>query len=166
MTLPNSSSINAYGSGILVDAVPLVDPTSELGAAALNPLRNDVSAMTAVSPRLLFQFLGVGSNPVVSATATWTAGNDSVWGNAPAVTPTMVRSSAGVILVTLPATVQDQLGNSILVNIRNADVHVGGSTPGRGQVSVTSASTFTIYLFNSSNAASDLTSSLIFVKVY
>lgn len=168
MTLPNSSSLNAYGSGTLIDAVPLVDPTSELGAAALNPLRNDVSAMTAVVPRCLFQFTGTAGTPVVSTSATWTAGNDSVYGNAPAVTPTMVRNSTGNITVTLPASVSDQLTGSspILLNIRNAEVSVGGSTVGKGQVTINSASTFTIFLFNSSNAASDLVSSLIFVKVY
>lgn len=166
MTLPNSSSINAYGSGILVDAVPLVDPTSELGAAALNPLRNDVSAMTAVVPRLIFQFTGTAGLVSIASTATWTAGNDSVWGNAPAVQPVLTRTGTGVITVQLPSTVQDQLLNSILVNIRNVAVSVGGTTAGHAQVVVTSASTFTIHLFNSSGSANDLVGNLIFVQVF
>lgn len=166
MTLPNSSSINAYGSGILVDAVPLVDPTSEIGAAALNPLRNDVSAMTATVPRLLFQFNGSASSPIVSTSSTWTAGIDSVWGNAPALNPVLTRTGTGVITVQLPSTVQDQLFNAILVNIRNAEVSVGGSTLGRAQTLITSASTFTVYLFSSGGSANDLVGNVMFVKVY
>src|SRR5258708_6071787 len=100
MTLPNSSSISNYGSGILVDATPLVDPTSELGAAALNPLRNDVAAMTSTVPRVIFQFTGSATTPTIASSSTWTAGNDSVYGNAPAVVPTLLRTGTGAITVT------------------------------------------------------------------
>lgn len=166
MTLPNSSSISNYGSGILVDAVPLVDPTSELGAAALNPLRNDVAAMTATAPRLLFQFIGSASAPTIYSSATWTAGVDSVWGNASAYNPVLTRTGTGVITVQLPSTVQDQLNNNILVNIRNVEVSVGGTTVGHAQTVVNSASTFTVYLFTTGGSASDLVGNIMFVKVF
>jgi len=121
MTLPKSSSINAYGSGVLVDAVPLVDPTSELGAAALNPLRNDVAAMTATVPRCILQFTGT-SSPTASifSSATWTAGNDSNWGNAFAVQPVIYRVSTGQYMIKLPSTVSDQIGGTNLVSVRMA----------------------------------------------
>lgn len=173
MTLPNSSSINAYGSGVLVDAVPLVDPTSELGAAALNPLRNDVAAMTATVPRLLFQYRGNSSgNPTVATSATWTAGNDSVWGNAPANTPVMTRTSTGIYTVQLPSTVSDQIGNNNLVNIRFAKAFLiddSGGSPANVICTVTSASTFRIkqYFLNSGAwQLSDFNSVLFGVEVF
>ena len=172
MTLPNSSSINAYGSGVLVDAVPLVDPTSELGAAALNPLRNDVAAMTVVSPRLIFQFKGSNTTPTVQSSATWTAGNDSVWGNSVAVTPVMTRSGTGVYIVQLPASVSDQIGNTNLVNIRGATCTMmddSGGAPAGIITTVTSASTLRIKLFfltGGAWAASDFNNILFFVTVY
>lgn len=165
MTLPNSSSINAYGSGVLVDAVPLVDPTSEMGAAALNPLRNDVSAMTATAARAIFQFVGDATSGIAS-TATWTAGFDSVWGNSAAVQATVQASTGGKYLITFPASVSDQIGNNILVNIRNAKATIGGASLGTAVVTITSASTFEIQLYDSVNTPTFLPNSLIFVEVF
>lgn len=173
MTLPNSSSINAYGSGVLVDAVPLIDPTSEMGAAVLNPLRNDVAAMTAVSPRLIFQYKGSTSTPTVQASSTWTAGHDSVWGNAPAVVPVLARTSTGVYTVQLPSTVADQIGNnSNLVNIRFAKAFMiddSGGSPASVICTVTSASTFRIhqYFLNSGSwQLSDFNNIMFAVEVF
>jgi hypothetical protein len=172
MTLPNSSSINAYGSGVLVDAVPLVDPTSELGAAALNPLRNDVSAMTATSPRLIFQYLGTSGTPAVASSATWTAGNDSHWGNAFAVQPVMARTSTGIYTVQLPSTVSDQIGNNNLVNVRFAVANMindAGGSPAVCICTVTSSSTFRIkqYFLNSGSwQLSDFSGILFAVTVF
>ena len=168
MTLPNSSSINSYGSGILVDAIPMIDPTSELGAAALNPLRNDVSAMTAVVPRCIFQFHGSASTPSIYSSATWTAGMDSVWGNTLAVQPTLSRTATGIVVVTMPASVSDQIGNNILVNVRAVEVSkMGGSTPGVFSCVVNSASQFTINIYAASTAvANDFVDSIMFVKVF
>jgi len=168
MTLPASSSINSYGSGVLVDAVPLVDPTSEMGAAALNPLRNDLSAMTYTAIRCLFQFTAVSSgNPAITSTATWTAGNDSNWGNAFATQPTMVRTGTGAITVTMPASVSDQLGNTNLVNIRAAKCSImSGTTAGFAICAITSSSTFTIKLFNTSGSAADFASTLFLVECF
>ncbi len=147
MTLPNSSSINNYGSGVLVDAVPLVDPTSEMGAASLNPLRNDVAAMTTTSPRLIFQYKGTTGTPAVATSATWTAGNDSHWGNAFAVQPVMARTSTGIYTVQLPSTVSDQIGGTNLVNIRFAKCFMiddAGDSPASVICTVISSSTFRI----------------------
>jgi len=172
MTLPNSSSINAYGSGVLVDAVPLVDPTSEIGASALNPLRNDVSAMTATSPRLIFQYKGTSGTPAVTTSATWTAGNDSHWGNAFAVQPVMARTSTGIYTVQLPASVSDQIGNTNLVNIRFAECHMiddAGGSPASVICTVTSSSTFRIkqYFLNAGSwQLSDFSNILFAVEVF
>ena len=170
MTLPNSSSINAYGSGVLVDAVPLVDPTSEMGAAALNPLRNDVAAMTTTSPRLIFQFRGLAGSPSVASTPTWTAGNDSHWGNTFAVQPVFTHTTTGTYLVQLPATVSDQIGNNnLLVNVRFAVCHMvdnPSGTPGIGICEITSSSTFTIRLYTLGGSLDDFIGTLFAVTVY
>lgn len=165
-TLPNIASINNYGSGVLTDAVPLVDPTSELGAAALNPLRNDCSAMTATATRLVFQFAGSATAPALTSSATWTSGIDSVWGNAGAYNPTLTRTGTGLITVQLPSTVQDQIGSpSTLVNIRFAECVVcSGTTPANTICNVTSSSTFTIRLYNT-GTLSDFVGALFTVKV-
>lgn len=169
MTLPNSSSINAYGSGVLVDAVPLVDPTSEIGAAALNPLRNDVAAMTTVSPRLIFQYQASATSPAVVSSATWTAGNDSVWGNANANLPIITRNSTGFYTVQLPSTVSDQIGNSNLVNIRYAKCFLiddSGTVPAIVTCTVISASTFRIKQYLAAGSLSDFAGSLFVVEVF
>lgn len=172
MTLPNSSSINAYGSGVLVDAVPLVDPTSEMGAAALNPLRNDVAAMTATAPRCIFQFLGGAqeNNPPVS-TSTWTAGCDSVWGNAAPVRPLITNVSPGVYTVQMPATVSDQIGNNNnLVSVRLATAHLSATdappSPAVFSCDVMSASTFRIRCWDLTGTLNNFPGFLISVMVF
>jgi hypothetical protein len=169
MTLPASSSINNYGSGVLVDAVPLVDPTSEMPAAAMNPFRNDCSAMTATAIRCLFQFKAIDSDGAASiySSATWTAGMDSVWGNAVAVQPTIVRSDTGIYNVTMVASVPDQIGGTNLVNVRFVE---GSKITGVGGAFitcvVTSASTFNIYINDYTDTPTDFTNDVFVIKVY
>ena len=168
MTLPLISSLNTYG-GTLQDAVPLIDPTSELPAAALNPLRNDVSAMTATAPRLLFQFLGTsGSSAPIASTATWTSGIDSVWGNSPALNPVITHIDTGIYQATLPASVPDQIVGSSenLVNVRFGRVFAmsNGTFP-IGNVVVQSSNTFKMYL-QVSGSLDDCVGVLLVVEVY
>lgn len=166
MSLPNKASLNDYG-GILSDAVPVEDSTIEISADSLNACRNDVAAMTNTVPILIFQYAGASTNPVITSSSTWTAGVDSVWGNAPANNPTFVRNSAGVYTVTLPTSVNDSLGNSILVNIRAVSgTIISNPTPGHILCQVTSSTTFTIKQFTASGSANDLVGSLIFIQVY
>lgn len=165
MTLPSSADIESYG-GVLVDAVPLIDPESELSADSLNEVRSDVAAMTRTSPRAIFQFTGSASSPTVTSSSTWNAGHDAVWGNANAVKPTLSRSSTGVITVTFPSSITDTLGNTVPVVLRAGRGSIAsGSTPGFIIVEVTSASTLTIRMFNST-VASDLVGSLILIEVF
>lgn len=169
MTLPNSSSINAYGSGVLVDAVPLVDPTSEMGAAALNPLRNDVAAMTTTAPRCIFQFTGgIQSDNHPTSSATWVSGCDTVWGNAAPVQPSITWVSTGTYSIQLPSTVSDQIGNSNLVNVRFAIVQLANlfSFPGVFIVQINSASTFTIKCYKLDGSLNDFESFLLSVVVF
>ena len=165
MGLPNSSDISTYG-GILADAVPLIDPNSEISAASLNVLRTDAAAMTRVARRCIFQFTGSATLPTIASTSVWSAGNDAVYGNANAYVPVVARTALGVVTVQLPASIIDALGNTILLNIRTGDARINASTPGFVNVVVTSSSTATLYLFNASGAASDLAGLLMSVELY
>lgn len=167
MTLPLSSDISNYG-GLLVDAVPIVDPSSEVSASSLNNERTDTALMTRVSTRCVFQFTGSATAPAVASTPTWTVGNDAVWGNASGVTPLLTRSTTGVVNVQFPSTVTSPVDgvSSIGVVIRNGKAFVGGATCSHAQVTVTSASQATVYLFNASGSPSDLAGMLILVEVF
>lgn len=168
MTLPNSSSINAYGSGILVDAVPTVDPTSEMPAAAMNAMRNDVSAMTATAPRCIMQYNGTST---IVHSNTWASGFDSNWGNALPVQPVISHIFTGAYSIQFPSTVQDQLGNSILVNIRNARATMMASAvnaPAQGLCSVwvNAASVITVFTTDYSGTPADFTGATIFLEIF
>jgi hypothetical protein len=168
MTLPLKASINNYGSGVLIDEVALVNPESELSAKDLNNLRNDTAAMTATAPILLFQFDGYAGTPIaIASSATWISGWDSTWGNNHTYVPVITRTSIGLLSVQLSASVPDFIGNTNLVNIRNAEAClVSGTTPGSFICNVTSASTFTIRMYNLSGTLTDNVGNLVFVKVF
>lgn len=168
MTLPNIASINNYGSGVLVDAVPLVDSSSEMPASALNALRNDAASMTATAPRVIFQYTGSASNPSVQSSSTWTAGIDAVWGNSPSYLPVMTRTGTGAYTVQLPSSVADQIGNTNLVNIRAVRGNLlSGTTAAVIICNITSSSTFTIKQFLcTTGAANDLVGVTVFIEVF
>jgi len=167
MTLPSKASINTY-AGALQDAVPIVDPTSEVSAAAMNALQNDVSAMTSTASIAMFLFStgASGTVPVIATSSTWTTGYDSVWGNAALYMPALSRTSTGLYLVTFPASVPDQLGSMIPVNIRFAEANrVNGSAVTPANCLVLTSNTFNIQTF-SGGSLSDLNNATFAVQVY
>ena len=170
MTLPNISNINSYG-GPFADALPQQDPQTELASSAYNATINDCSAMTATVPRLVFQFIGSAGTPALASTATWAAGVDSVWGNAPANNPVLTHLTTGAVHVELPAEVTDQLGNQISVNVRFVEVSSAIATANwptsipQASCDVLNSSSFNIFLAQSL-AADDCVGILLTVKVY
>jgi len=107
--LPNAQTYEGLG-GELVDLAPVVDPTTDLPAEAMNELRSDAAAMTRTAARAVVVFTA-GAVPAVTM-------HDAVWGNTPGVKPTVVRSMAGVYVVTWPASVTDARGVSRGVALR------------------------------------------------
>ena len=166
MTLPLSANLSTYG-GVLIDATPMTDPESEISASSLNQLRYDAACMTRTSPRVIFQFTGSATAPALASTATWATGHDAHYGNTNPVAPVLTRASTGVINIAFPATVTDELGTPVSLNVRMAQAQIAsGSTPGFLIAIVTNSSTIQLKMFNTSGAATDLVGSVINVAVY
>lgn len=167
MTFPAPATINNYGSGVLIDAVPLVDPTSEMPASALNNLRNDCASMTTQCPICIFQFVGSATAPSLVSTATWTAGINAGWGNNPLNNPSFTRTATGTVQVTMPTDVPDQIGGTNLVNIRGVVIKSmeASFNPHSASGVVNSSNQFTMYL-GSGGSASDAAGVVFFVEIF
>jgi hypothetical protein len=167
MTLPQTASINSYG-GLLEDALPVVDPTSEIDAASLNALSNDCSAMTSTAPRALLQFTtgASGENPAIYSSSNWTTGFDSVWGNASGYLPTFTYAGTGVYIITYPASVPDQLGNLNPLIVRAATVdNLTYNEPCFFNTLSTGNQT-SVFVYNSSGDAANIANLVLFVEIF
>lgn len=122
--LPDKNSYQNLG-GEIVDYSAVVDPTTDLGAAQDDDARADVAAMTRTAIRAYVTF--------TATTSPTPTEHDAVWGNADLVAPTIIRSSAGVFIVTWPASVVDARGITHSVNLRVgwANGRAGGSVATR-----------------------------------
>lgn len=160
-----ASTIATYG-GALVDAIPVVDPSSEISAASLNRLMSDTAATTQTRPMAVFQFAGSATAPALASTGTFPVGFRSLWGNGSLMLPTFVRTGTGAITVTLPASTTDDLGNTVLLNVSGVRASVmSGTTFGAILPNIVSSNQFTLSM-QSGSSASDLAGSLIFVEVF
>jgi hypothetical protein len=169
MTLPNvadPAADYAMPAGGFADyQITATDPTTDwasgnppgqnaTGGPGASQLINDVAGMTRTARRAWARFTA-GSSPLLAATNP----DDAVWGNASGVLPVVAHSSTGVFTMTWPSTIVDQFGTTRSINLRWARVSVEGSTCAFAQCSVTSPNVVTVYLFNTSFAANDLSSS-------
>src|ERR1700690_2637485 len=121
-SFPQKPGITNYGAVTkLVDAFPVKDPSSELAAAFVNDIRNDLTGVCQAAPICRLQILGTVGTPVITGSTTWTAGQQLGWASGTAVS--FVRNSTGNITCTLPTTVQDFLGNlGVPVNVTDVTV--------------------------------------------
>lgn len=166
MSLPGKATLSSYG-GILQDAVPQIDPETEISADSLNQCRLDVASMTRVSEIARLQFLGSASDPTLNSSSTWSVGFDSVWGNSVvADRPTAVHTSTGVITWTFPVSIEDELGNTVLINLRGGTAQVADAALSFAQVKITSSNTCVVYLFNAAGSANDLVGKNIIVSLF
>jgi hypothetical protein len=161
-TLPNKQTITSYGSVVtLIDAVPRKDPSSEWSAAEINPLRNDVAALTQTPVLCHFQVMGVadGYAPVVTGSSTWSSGIDQVYTG---TNPTFaVVASPGQWSCTMPSSVQDSFLQSRNINLHGVKAWVASGTTFAAFIcTVTSSNTFTVQI-QSGGSPSNLVGSLI-----
>lgn len=101
MPLPNRDTYATYGSS-KVDYSPVVDPTTDRSATEVNAVFSQVAAMNMVSPIMAgyVSFVAdgtVGSFSLASPFQTY-------------VGVTFVQQTTGIYILTLPATIQTQLG--------------------------------------------------------
>jgi hypothetical protein len=158
VTLPDVDDLSALG-GALNDASPVVDPTTDMPAAAGNVAMADIAAATHTATRAWTRFT-LSPGAVASATPVLVS-HDSNWGSSPGVAPTFTRTSAGLYTVTWPATVVDQIPNgapgfvsSHTLNIRSAWAGVQTGTVAFVTLAQpTSANIVTLRVFNPTTGA-------------
>ncbi len=157
MTLPEIDTLTTYGGG-LNDYSPPVDPTTDRPAAGANAAYASMAAMTATATRAWVRMtLNGASAPTLVA-------HNSNWGNQLAVAPVLTRSGAGILIVTWPTTVTDQIlpgtpgyfGPHTL-NLRAGLANVRFLSVAWLSFAVVSANAATIYICNTSGVLTDVT---------
>lgn len=169
MTVPNVADAEAdygmpeggFGDYLKSPTDPTTDWTSgkspgdagNSGPGA-NQMIVDVAAMTRTATRCWVRFT-LGASPALAITNP----HDALWGNDSGVTPVLAHATTGEWTITWPATITDDLGVSRPVNLRRARVTLEGATLAFVQCSVTAPNVVTVYGFNTSFSANDLSSS-------
>jgi|WetSurMetagenome_2_1015567.scaffolds.fasta_scaffold01366_14 hypothetical protein len=166
MPLPgiDSAALN-WGADAWQDAEgeASVDPTTELSASVAKEIAADAAAISHTAIRATLRFLG----------QTYTSGSqvinvldyDSVWGSATNVAPTVVQTSVGYYVITWPANVTDELGNSHITNIRfpmAPTVH--GATAGWAHISSFTLNEIRIFAKTAAGADNSLNGDSIVVS--
>jgi len=150
MTTPRA--ITDYG-GPFTDALPVDDPTTTQSASQGNRCFEDVAQMTRTTHKVWVKFpTSTGAPGAVTPSA-----GQSHFGTGFAELPTVAKTSTGTYTVTYPATWTDALGVVEAVSFLDSFGSVRSGTV-VGHVQTTeSANVITVYVFNTSNALSDLT---------
>ncbi len=147
MPLPNPTSYASVG-GEIENAFEVVDPTTDLSADLINITRADCAGMTRTAVRGWVRFAGHATAPTVSA-------HEELWGAGSASDPTVVHSATGSYLVTLPASVIDERGDTIDVSVSGGWVNVSGSVCYQAQASYVGPNQLQVYTFNAAGTAND-----------
>lgn len=146
--LPDIADINELG-GVLTNAWPVEDPTTDMDAGADNKSRSNVAMMSNTALRGWVRFTAAASAGALIA-------HNAVWGNGVAVIPTLGRTGVGVATITFPTTVTDPLGVSHTVNIRAAWANSrGAGTFFQAECLPSSANVVTVYIATGAGVASD-----------
>ena len=157
MPLPDIDSIDDYG-GVLQDDHFVDDPTTQRAAAQMNAALESAAASTHVVPRAWARVvLGV------APTLAHTNANDSVWGISPSPVPTHPGGTGNYVL-TFPLTVNDEIGNPHVLNLRWVEFQLEGNVFGFAQGSV-AGNVVTFTTGNSAGTPNDLSGATLLVKV-
>lgn len=104
--LPDVDTLETFG-GAKKNYSNSVDPETDEDAIAINRMKVDVAGATHTLVRAIRCFVGVtGANPTDPVSGLV---HEAVWGNAPAVKPTVTRAPTGIWTVTWPALVDTEL---------------------------------------------------------
>ena len=156
MPLPDSSSIDDFG-GILSDyLIGVVDPSTDMSAAAGNSMSATVAMGSRMVPRCEVSFTGAAVAPV-------TVAFEAVWKSKTPTIPTAARTGTGVFTFTFPASVSDELLAPHVLNLTSAWGFASGGTAYHAQASA-SANVLTVYVFTLAGAASDAVGATIRVQ--
>lgn len=101
MTAFTTDALPTYG-GALNDYSPVVDPTTDRPAAGANASYAAVAGMTHTAIRAWARFTW-------NATTVTLVAHDALWGNTLSVAPVVAHTGTGIVTVTWPTTVQDEI---------------------------------------------------------
>ena len=152
MPLPDVDDYTSTFGGSKLDFSPTEDPTTDESAATRNQYVADVAMMTATATRSWAQFVAAATTGGMSVTA-----HASNWGNAIGVIPTLSRTSAGIYVITWPASVLDALGVSHSLNYRAAHAQVRDTAAGWLAQAVPATNVVTLYVRNPAGTLTDAT---------
>lgn len=152
--LPNVCDPVEYGlPKTNYDTNGVVNPETELDASEYEPVAVDVAAMSHVAPRaIVYVNLVVGGATILDY--------DSVWGDAPAVTPVAARSAQGVVTVTWAASGYNDLNPTPARQVQRAPnirfAHASGCGVSAAHCTCTwIANVATVYVWDAAGAALD-----------
>jgi hypothetical protein len=158
--LPNRASIATYG-GPLLDYSPESDSSTDRMAAGANPAFGDLAALTRTGIRTWARItlLSSGGTPVLVA-------NDEMWNNGNNSLVVVARTGAGVVTLTYPATVIDEIPATRpgylgfqAINFRGgwANSRAGTAALYVPMVVPTSANVLTLYIWSGSSLSDPAT---------
>ncbi len=159
MTTPDIDTVATYG-GVLTNAWPVEDPTTDQDADGMNACKASTAAMTHTAARAWARFTSDPTTPAFALTNP----HDSMWGNDLSVRPTLARTGAGVYTLTWPSTVTDELGATHALNLRFAKACFENQAA-IANAEVTAVNVVTVRLWNLAGAAADFTGKMVLVEV-
>ena len=122
MNLPPDSLSYSDLGGTKAEYSSPVDTSTDRSADEVNAAFAATSAMTRTSPRAWIKFSVSGAS--VLTLVDW----DAVWKAGTVTPPALTLVTTGKILITLPATVLDEQGESHSLNLKAAFASIEGST--------------------------------------
>lgn len=157
--LPDQFSFTNAGGAKEDYALGPIDPLTDRVATEVNLALCAVAQSTRSIPRGYVKFTTAATTGAL-VLVSW----DAVWKGATSTAPTLSRSSAGVFLVTFPATVSDEQGDATThtVNIKGA-VASNEDNFGFIRCKPSSANVITVRLADTTGTPADLVGSNIFV---
>jgi hypothetical protein len=160
MTVPDRDSLGTYG-GPWNDYQPVADPTTDVPATGGNQWAADTAGMTKTAVRAWGRFSTSGTSvpTLLTSFTMWPTGTNDA--------PVVARTTTGLYTMTLPVTVEDELGNDHTLNLMAGDCQCESqSVLWTAQVSV-SGNVASVAIFNSSAALADPPlGNYFFLKVY
>lgn len=137
--LPDSSTYESLG-GTIVDYDEVVDPNTDLPAAADCESRANVASMTRTAKRVWFTWTNDGS---VGTIVTF----DSVVGNSATNYPTINKQATGQWRFTFPATAVNALGETAAWSFKHGNGSAQHNEPIHVQVKVITPNEFDVYMW-------------------
>jgi hypothetical protein len=161
VSLPDVDSIGTYG-GALSNYSPVIDPTTDRDAGAMNQALESVAEATHTVARAWARVQLAATGAAMKIVSS-----DAGWGNASPPVPNHGASAGIFTLQWSPATatITDGLGLTHFLNFRWARATIEGQTFGFANASVTAGNVVTIYMANYLGSPSDFVGTTILVEV-